>query len=130
MHRPPETFRARLRECPLVAILRGVAPSEVEAIGEALVAEGIRIIEVPLNSPDPLVSIETLARTLGDRAMVGAGTVTSPGEVAQVRDAGGTLIVSPHGSVSGSTRRSCASTHASVPTARPISSCSNSVPAT
>jgi 2-dehydro-3-deoxyphosphogalactonate aldolase len=96
MHRPPETFRARLRECPLVAILRGVAPSEVEAIGEALVAEGIRIIEVPLNSPDPLVSIETLARTLGDRAMVGAGTVTSPGEVAQVRDAGGTLIVSPH----------------------------------
>jgi 2-dehydro-3-deoxyphosphogalactonate aldolase len=91
-----DTFHARLGDCPLVAILRGVRPSEVEAIGEALVAAGIRIIEVPLNSPDPLASIEALARALGDRAVVGAGTVTTPRQVAQVRHAGGMLVVSPH----------------------------------
>jgi 2-dehydro-3-deoxyphosphogalactonate aldolase len=89
-------FQARLSECPLVAILRGIAPHEAEAIGEALVAEGIRLIEVPLNSPDPLASIELLALQLGDRAMIGAGTVTSAAEVAAVEGAGGTLVVSPH----------------------------------
>ena len=93
---PLATFRQRLGNCPLVAILRGVAPHEAEAIGEALVAEGICIIEVPLNSPEPLASIEALAMRLGDRAMIGAGTVTTAAEVAQVRDAGGNLIVSPH----------------------------------
>lgn len=91
-----ETFHARLRECPLVAILRGVAPPEAEAIGEALVAAGIQLIEVPLNSPDPLASIEALAVRLGDRAMIGAGTVTASAEVVAVRDAGGRLIVSPN----------------------------------
>lgn len=91
-----ETFHALLRECPLVAILRGITPAEAEAIGEALVAAGIRIIEVPLNSPDPLASIEALSMRLGDRAMIGAGTVTMPAEVANVRQAGGTLIVSPN----------------------------------
>ena len=91
-----ETFHARLRECPLVAILRGIAPHEAEAIGDALVAAGIRLIEVPLNSPAPLASIEALAMRLGDRAMIGAGTVTASAEVVAVRDAGGRLIVSPN----------------------------------
>ena len=80
-----ETFHARLRECPLVAILRGITPPEATAIGEALVAAGIRLIEVPLNSPDPLASIEALSMRLGDRAVIGAGTVTTPAEVAEVR---------------------------------------------
>lgn len=91
-----DNFHARLRECPLVAILRGIAPHEAEAIGEALVAQGIRLIEVPLNSPDPLASIETLAMRLGNRAIVGAGTVTTAADVSAVRDAGGTLVVSPN----------------------------------
>ena len=91
-----DTFHARLGECPLVAILRGIAPHEADAIGEALVAEGIRIIEVPLNSPDPLASIEALVTRLGNLALIGAGTVTTSAEVAAVRDAGGSLIVSPN----------------------------------
>jgi 2-dehydro-3-deoxyphosphogalactonate aldolase len=91
-----ETFQTRLRECPLVAILRGITPREADVIGEALVAAGIRLIEVPLNSPDPLASIEALSRRLGDRAMIGAGTVTTPAEVVEVRKAGGRLIVSPN----------------------------------
>ena len=93
---PLDDFHARRGECPLVAILRGLAPHEAGGIGEALVEAGIRIIEVPLNSPQPLASIEALAVRMGDRAMIGAGTVTAAGEVAKVRDAGGTLIVSPH----------------------------------
>jgi 2-dehydro-3-deoxyphosphogalactonate aldolase len=93
---PLDIFHARRRECPLIAILRGLPPHEAEGIGEALVEAGIRIIEVPLNSPQPLTSIEALAVRLGDRAMIGAGTVTAAAEVAEVRDAGGTLIVSPH----------------------------------
>jgi 2-dehydro-3-deoxyphosphogalactonate aldolase len=91
-----DLFRARLNECPLVAILRGVTPGEVERVGEALVEAGFGLIEVPLNSPQPLESIARLADRLGDRAIVGAGTVTSAAEVTAVRDAGGTLIVSPH----------------------------------
>ena len=93
---PSETLRARLAECPLVAIIRGVTPDEAEAIGAALWEGGIRIIEVPLNSPDPFASIERLARSLGDRALVGAGTVLRPEQVAQVRDVGGQVIVSPN----------------------------------
>lgn len=91
-------FGAFLSECPLVAILRGVRPAEAEAVGEALVGAGIRIVEIPLNSPDPLASIEILARRLAGRALVGAGTVLDPTEVAQVRGAGGELIVSPNSS--------------------------------
>jgi 2-dehydro-3-deoxyphosphogalactonate aldolase len=91
-----ETFRARFAACPLVAILRGVEPDEVEAIGEALVAAGIRIVEVPLNSPRPLDSIARLARRLDGRALVGAGTVLGPAEVGEVAAAGGGLIVSPN----------------------------------
>jgi 2-dehydro-3-deoxyphosphogalactonate aldolase len=84
-----------LDECPLVAIVRGVTPGEAEAIGDAIAEGGIRIIEVPLNSPDPLASIERLARKFGDSMLVGAGTVLTVNQVAQVRDAGGRIIVSP-----------------------------------
>ncbi|MEO8455319.1 MAG: 2-dehydro-3-deoxy-6-phosphogalactonate aldolase [Sphingomicrobium sp.] len=85
-----------LGECPLIAIIRGVAPDEAEAIGDAIYESGIRIIEVPLNSPDPLRSIERLSRRLGERMLVGGGTVLTPENVARVRDAGGRIIVSPN----------------------------------
>jgi len=91
-----EIFRQRLDECPLVAIIRGVTPDEVEAVGDVLYAAGIRIIEVPLNSPDPFASIGRLAKRLGARALIGAGTVLQPEQVEQVRDVGGQLIVSPN----------------------------------
>lgn len=96
MTHPIEAFRAHFAACPLVAILRGVTPDEAEAVGDALVEAGIRIIEVPLNSPDPLVSIERLAKHLGDDALIGAGTVVRTAQVAQVADAGGRIIVSPN----------------------------------
>jgi 2-dehydro-3-deoxyphosphogalactonate aldolase len=92
---PSEELKARLAECPLIAIIRGVTPGEAEAIGDAIYEAGIRIIEVPLNSPEPLKSIEILAKRLGDCALVGAGTVLDPADVARVRDAGGRIIVSP-----------------------------------
>src|SRR3954453_22618983 len=84
-----------LDQCPLVAIIRGVTPDEVEAIGEAIYEGGLRIIEVPLNSPDPLASIELLAKRFGDDVLVGAGTVLDPTDVGRVWDAGGRIIVSP-----------------------------------
>ncbi|MCB1340033.1 MAG: 2-dehydro-3-deoxy-6-phosphogalactonate aldolase [Pseudooceanicola sp.] len=80
---------------PIIAILRGVRPDEVEDIGDVLLASGIDRIEVPLNSPDPYDSIARLARRLGDAAMIGAGTVLEPEQVAQVAAAGGRLVVSP-----------------------------------
>jgi len=86
-----------LGELPLIAILRGVAPGEVEAIGEALVAEGFRGLEVPLNSPEPMESIRRLARRFGKEALVGAGTVLDPADIGRVAAAGGRLIVMPHG---------------------------------
>ena len=73
-----ELLQRYLDQCPLVAIIRGVTPDEAEAIGEAIYEGGIRIIEVPLNSPDPLSSIERLAAKFGDRVLVGAGTVLEP----------------------------------------------------
>jgi len=85
-----------LARCPLVAILRGIAPEEVDAVGDALVGAGIAIIEVPLNSPRPIESIERLARRFAGRALIGAGTVMSADDVARVADAGGELIVTPH----------------------------------
>lgn len=81
---------------PLVAILRGVKPEEVLECGEVLMAAGFRVIEVPMNSPRPLESIERLARHLNGRALVGAGTVLTTEEVEAVVRAGGRLIVSPH----------------------------------
>lgn len=85
-----------LDPCPLVAIIRGVTPDEAQTMGGAIVEAGIRIIEVPLNSPDPLQSIETLAKRFGDEVLVGAGTVLDPADVGRVWDAGGRLIVSPN----------------------------------
>jgi len=90
-----ERFRLYFRQCPLVAIVRGVTPDEAVDVGEALFAAGIRIIEVPLNSPDPIASIARLAARFGDRALIGAGTVLEPEDVARVAAAGGGLIVSP-----------------------------------
>jgi 2-dehydro-3-deoxyphosphogalactonate aldolase len=85
-----------LRRCPLVAILRGVKPEEVEAIGQALLDAGIVVIEVPLNSPEPVESIRRLAARFGDRALVGAGTVLDPADCARIAAAGGRLVVTPH----------------------------------
>ena len=79
----------------IIGILRGVLPEEVLDIGLALVAAGIDRIEVPLNSPDPLRSIEILATGLAGQATLGAGTVLTPSQVVNVQNAGGTLIVSP-----------------------------------
>ena len=91
-----EDFRRYFAECPLVAIIRGVTPDEAEAIAGALYDGGIRIIEVPLNSPQPLESIRIITERFGDRTLVGAGTVLDPEEVLKVRDAMGRLIVSPN----------------------------------
>ena len=91
-----DRLKLYLDECPLVAIIRGVTPDEAVAIGDALFEGGIRIIEVPLNSPDPLKSIAALAERFGDRALVGGGTVLMAHQVADVRAAGGRLIVSPN----------------------------------
>ncbi len=85
-----------LADLPLVAILRGVRPDEVVAVAEAAFAAGFRLIEVPLNSPDPLESIARLARSFEGRALVGAGTVLSPASVDAVHAAGGRLIVTPN----------------------------------
>lgn len=85
-----------LQRCPLVAILRGVRPDEVEAIGATLVEAGFAIIEVPLNSPEPMASIEVLAKRFGQSALIGAGTVTRDHQVHEVASAGGRLIVMPH----------------------------------
>jgi len=90
-----ELFQRYLDQCPLIAILRGVKPGEAEAIGDAIYESGIKIIEVPLNSPDPLRSIELLSAKFGERMLVGAGTVLSVEQVSQVKDSGGRIIVSP-----------------------------------
>lgn len=88
-------WRRALEQLPLVAILRGIRPDEAEPVGDALADAGWRLLEVPLNSPDPLRSIALLARRFPD-AVVGAGTVRTADQVRQVHDAGGRLIVSPH----------------------------------
>lgn len=82
--------------CPVVAIIRGVTPSEAVDIGEALYDGGIRAVEVPLNSPDPLESIFRLSAAFAGRMVTGAGTVLSPDKVDAVADAGGRIIVSPN----------------------------------
>jgi 2-dehydro-3-deoxyphosphogalactonate aldolase len=88
-------FQNAMRELPLVAILRGLKPSEAPAIGDALVAAGFRLLEVPLNSPKPLDSIALLRKRFPD-ALVGAGTVLKVEEVRDVAAAGGELIVAPN----------------------------------
>jgi len=86
-----------LVDLPLVAILRGLQPDRARDVGMALVDAGFRMIEVPLNSPDPFRSIEILAKSLPGSVLVGAGTVMEPDDVNGVRDVGGRLIVMPHG---------------------------------
>jgi 2-dehydro-3-deoxyphosphogalactonate aldolase len=92
---PGEILAHFLGQCPLIAIIRGVTPEDAEATGDAIFEAGIRIIEVPLNSPDPIKSIAMLAQRLGDDALVGAGRGLDPADVARAKDAGGRIIVSP-----------------------------------
>jgi 2-dehydro-3-deoxyphosphogalactonate aldolase len=92
-------LKAWLGKSPLIAILRGVQPTEAESICAALEESGILIVEVPLNSPEPLKSIEILSRRFGDRMLIGAGTLMKVSEVTDVAAAGGRLIVTPHADV-------------------------------
>jgi 2-dehydro-3-deoxyphosphogalactonate aldolase len=99
MSEPSRQFESALKRCGLIAILRGVQPHEAVAIGQALYAAGFRIIEVPLNSPEPLKSIRALRDALPADCLVGAGTVLTPQACREVADAGGELIVMPHSDV-------------------------------
>lgn len=90
------TMKAWLDPLPLVAILRGLKPDEAVQVGSVIADAGFRVLEVPLNSPDPLESIHRLAEALGDRCLIGAGTVLSDTDVSEVAGAGGRLIVMPH----------------------------------
>lgn len=85
-----------LAPIPLVAILRGVTPDEADSIAAVIVEAGFGAIEVPLNSPDALTSIELVARLFGDKVLVGAGTVLEPREVDEVAEAGAKLVVAPN----------------------------------
>lgn len=80
----------------LVAILRGIRPDEAEAIGETLIESGFELIEVPLNSPDPFVSIERLCKRFGGECHIGAGTVLTAADCARLADSGGRLMVAPN----------------------------------
>lgn len=90
------TLDEALAECPIIAILRGVRPDEVVDHCQALLAAGVRGVETPLNSPDPLNSLERLVAAFGDRLAIGAGTVLHPGAVDAVARAGGTFTVAPN----------------------------------
>ena len=85
-----------LKDLPLIAILRGVTPDEIVAVGRALHDAGFRVIEIPLNSPQPYESIRRLTAELGESCLIGAGTVLTEAQVAEVDAAGGRLIVSPN----------------------------------
>ena len=95
MTTPLEKFSAAMRDLPLVAILRGLSPAEAADVGDAIVEPGFRLLEVPLNSPQPLESI-ALMRKRFPQALVGAGTVLEAQQVRDVHAAGGELIVSPN----------------------------------
>ena len=91
-----EKLTTAMQALPLVAILRGLRPDEALAVGEVLVDAGFRIIEVPLNSPEPFDSIGRLAERFGQTCVIGAGTVLDPAAVARLEAAGGQLVVMPH----------------------------------
>jgi len=90
------TWDRVLTEMPLVAILRGITPDEAADVAVVLCDAGFLCLEVPLNSPDPLTSIERMRAAVGDRALVGAGTVLSVQAVGEVADAGGQIVISPN----------------------------------
>jgi len=90
------SLQQAMAELPLIAILRGISPAEAEPIGAALVEAGFRLIEVPLNSPEPFRSIATLSDCFGTNALIGAGTVMSADNARRTVEAGGRLIVMPH----------------------------------
>jgi 2-dehydro-3-deoxyphosphogalactonate aldolase len=89
------TLNEALQSCGIIAILRGVTPDEVVNVGDTLFEAGIRIVEVPLNSPDPFTSISKLAKHFDGRMVVGAGTVLSVQDVNMLKETGGTISVSP-----------------------------------
>lgn len=89
------TFADAISECGLIAILRGITTAEVEAVGQALVEAGIRVAEIPLNSPDPFASIEKMAKVFNGKLVVGAGTVLSVQDVNLLKAHGGQISVSP-----------------------------------
>ncbi|HEV2042148.1 MAG TPA: 2-dehydro-3-deoxy-6-phosphogalactonate aldolase [Casimicrobiaceae bacterium] len=93
------SLQSYLRPLPLIAVLRGITPAEIDAVGAALIDNGFRILEVPLNSPAPFDSIARLERRFGEHCLTGAGTVIKVTDVAKVAAAGGKLIVMPHGDV-------------------------------
>lgn len=90
------TLDEALAACPIIAIIRGVTPEESVAVAEALWASGVRAVEAPLNSPNPLTSIRNMVDAMGDRMCVGAGTVLSREDVDAVKAAGGKFVVSPN----------------------------------
>lgn len=90
------TLEEALAQVPVVAIIRGVQPEEAVGVGEALFEAGLKVIEVPLNSPEPFDSIARLARAMEGRMVVGGGTILSPEAADRVADAGGTICVSPN----------------------------------
>lgn len=89
MSLPPQARR-------IIAILRGITPDDALAVTDALIDEGVTVIEVPLNSPDALISIAQMVETFGTQAHFGAGTVLAPDQVAHVQSAGGQMIVAPN----------------------------------
>lgn len=89
-------LQTAMAHCGLIAILRGITPAEAVPVGRALYDAGFRLIEVPLNSPEPLASIRAMRDALPADCLVGAGTVLNPDDVARIKDAGGELIVMPH----------------------------------
>ncbi len=91
-----EQFIEWIAPMPLVAILRGLTPDKASETGAVLINAGFRVLEVPLNSPKPIETVSVLAAEFGQRALIGAGTVTTSDQINQIADAGGKLIVSPH----------------------------------
>ena len=89
-------FEKFMQQCPAIAILRGLTTAEAPAVCDALYAAGITLLEIPLNSPDPINTIAAAVKHCGDRQMVGAGTVLTPQNVRDVASAGGKFIISPN----------------------------------
>jgi 2-dehydro-3-deoxyphosphogalactonate aldolase len=88
----PKSIKALLTEMPLIAILRGIHPEEVPRVAKVLIDAGFRIVEVPLNSPNPIESIRRMVHELGDQAFFGVGTVTDPLSITTIKSAGGGVV--------------------------------------